>query len=548
MKYIVIFTIMLSLSFGLVTESFRYQSTAGLFEDDYDLLFDPARIPEIEGARLWTSLANFVTGDEQLFSGGSQPYFIIGGVTGLGNYYPGLMYDRRADKTAMLTGLNGPSGEPLYGSGEVTTINWNNPDTLGNFTNRTVETRTASAYEEISSSDWYIGVGTKMKNNIRLGLGFMHSDYTLKSTDPADNFGYYFANEDRIEDTLLYLSTVDFAGDDITKTSQNDFILSAWMDRESISLGLNLGFALISSKNEALILGDSAEYDIPMSPDTSYTLVSVLDSIQRPQSGSRISIGLKSFYTYNENAQGRFYLDFYTMSQSYSDDAADFYLSTREESYNDFTWDTLNTITYYDGSNSSKGIRAGTKHLFNIGPRFKFGIGIFFHTYSYTDSTTARDTTVSIQVYDNGDTISGSEDYTRTITQSETWMTMVDGSVNSFTIPVGIEFAIAKPLAFRIGAQHTLSYNDYTTTTEMIDYAPTRTLTVYGDGTQTEVIADPGPRPERSVEQEIETVPQTDYYYGLGWRVNNNLQIDFMGFNDLTDLSNWRLSATLRFD
>jgi len=53
MKYALVFLIMLSLSFGLVTESFRYQSTAGLFEDDYDLLFDPARIPEIGGARAW---------------------------------------------------------------------------------------------------------------------------------------------------------------------------------------------------------------------------------------------------------------------------------------------------------------------------------------------------------------------------------------------------------------------------------------------------------------------------------------------------------------
>ena len=48
MKYALTIAIMLSLSFGLVTESFRYQSTAQLWEDDYDLLFDPARIPEIE--------------------------------------------------------------------------------------------------------------------------------------------------------------------------------------------------------------------------------------------------------------------------------------------------------------------------------------------------------------------------------------------------------------------------------------------------------------------------------------------------------------------
>jgi hypothetical protein len=548
MKHIVVITIMVSLSFGLVTESFRYQSTAGLFEDDYDLLFDPARIPEITGARLWTSLANFVSGDENLFSGSSQPFFIIGGVYGMGNYYPGLMYDRRSDKTALYTGLNGPTGNQLFGDAEVTTINWNNPDTLGNFADRTVETNTASAYQAISSSDWYLAAATKVRDDIRFGLGYMHRDYTMKYTNPANNFGYYFATEDLIGDTTEYLQTVDFAGDDIAKTSENDFILSTWLDRQNISFGLNFTFALLNSKNEDLIIGDSAEYDFPMHPDTSYTLVSILDTATEPRSGNRISIGLKSFYDYNENAQGRFYLDFLTQSLDYGDDAMDHFFKTREESYDDYTWDTLSTVTHYDGTSNSKGLRAGTKHLFNINPRFKFGIGIFFSTLSHTDSTTTIDTTISIRVYDNGDTISGPQDYTRTITQSETWTTLVEGTVNSFVIPVGIEFAIAKPLVFRLGAQHTLSYNDFTTTTELIDYEPTRTLTIYGNGNQTEVIEDPGPRPERSVEQETEKIPTTDYYYGLGWMVTDNLQLDLMGFNELTDLSNWRLSATLRFD
>jgi len=547
MKYALVFLIMLSLSFGLVTESFRFQSTAGLFEDDYDLLFDPARIPEIGGARLWTSLANFVTGDENLFSGGSQPYIVLGGVAGLGTLYPGAMYDRRAQKTALSTGLTDPYGNPIYGDAELTIINWNNPDTLGNFTNRTVETRTRSAYELVGSSDWYLALATKL-NRIRLGFGFMHRDYRTTSTDPDNNFTYLFTSEDLLADTLEYQREVNFAGDEIAKNSENDFRFSVWFDRENISFGLNLDFDMLSTKEEAIILGDSAEYENPQQTDTNYTLVAVFDSLMQPQSGNRIGVGLKSFYNYSENTQGRFYLDFYTQSMSYGDDATDYFFKTRELSYNNFTWDTVNTATYYDGDQSSTGLRVGTKHLFNVSERLKFGIGLFFNTSSYSDSTTARDTTVSIRVFDNGDTISGPEDYTRTITQSETWMTMVDGSMKSFVIPVGLEFNIVKPLVFRLGAQHTLTYNDFTTTTELIDYEPQRTSTVYGDGTSTEIIDDPGPRPERSVEQESEKDPETDYYYGLGWMVTNNLQIDLMGFNELTDLSNWRLSATLKFD
>ncbi|KPK63225.1 hypothetical protein AMJ83_07660 [candidate division WOR_3 bacterium SM23_42] len=547
MKYALILLIMLSLSSGLVTESFRYQSTAGFFEDDYDLLFDPARIPEIGGARLWTSLANFVTGDETLFSDGSQPHIVIGGVAALGSLHPGGMYDRRADKTALNTGLNDPFGNPMYGDGELTIINWNNPDTLGNFTNRTVETTTRSAYETIESSDWYLALATRL-NSTRLGIGFMHRDYRTAFTDPNDNFTYEYFVQDLEADTLEYQENASFGGDDVVKNSDNAFVFSAWLDREKVSFGFNLDFALLSTKNEAVIIGDSAEYDYPMQPDTSYTEVAILDSLMQPQNGNRITIGLKSFYNYSENTQGRFYLDLFTQSLDYGDDAMDHFFKTREQSYNTFTWDTVNAVTYYDGSRSTKGLRVGTRHLFNVSERLKFGIGFFFNTSSYSDSTAAIDTTVDITVFDNGDTISGPEDYTRTITQSETWMTQVDGSMNSFVIPVGLEFLIIKPLVFRLGAQHTLSYNDYTTTVELVDYQPQRTLTVYGDGSQSEVIQDPGPRPERSVQQETEKIPETNYYYGIGWSAGKNLQIDLMGFNEITDLSNWRLSVTLKFD
>ena len=314
------------------------------------------------------------------------------------------MYDRSAEKTALSTWLNDPYGNPIYGDAELTIINWNNPDTLGNFTNRTVETTTRSAYELVGSSDWYLALATKL-NQMRLGFGFMHRDLRTTSTDPDNNFTYLFTSEDLVADTLEYQREVDFAGDEIGKNSQNDFRFSVWLDRENISFGLNFDFDMLSMKNEAIILGDSAEYDDPLHSDTNYTIVAIFDSLMQPQSGNRIGVGLKSFYNYSENTQGRFYVDFYTQSLSYGDDAMDYFFTTRELSYSDFTWDTVNTITYYDGDRSSKGVRVGTKHLFNISQRLKFGIGLFFNTSSFSDSTTARDTTVSIRVFDNGDNV-----------------------------------------------------------------------------------------------------------------------------------------------
>jgi hypothetical protein len=221
---------------------------------------------------------------------------------------------------------------------------------------------------------------------------------------------------------------------------------------------------------------------------------------------------------------------------------------TSEESYNYFQWDTNTTITYYEGSTSNSGFRVGTKQLFNVSDRLNFGIGFFFGSTSYSNSITSRDTTVDITVYDDGDTVSNDpDDFTATMWSSQTWQTDVDGSIKNFTIPIGAEFHIADPLVFRLGARHNISYNEYTTIDTLVDYEPERTLIEYGDGTTYEDI-DQAYDDDYSKEVEKVTLSSTDYYYGLGWKVTDNLQLDLMGFSDLTDMTNWRLSATFYFD
>jgi len=545
MKYAITIAIMLSLSFGLVTESFRYQSTAGLWEDDYDLLFDPARIPEIEGARLWTSLANFVTGTEELFSNASVPYILIGGTKNFGRYYPGLVFDKSSSTTALYTGLNDSYGNPLNGDGEVTTVDWT-LDSLGNPVSSTTTTETASAFDKENMKDFYVGVGTT-RDNLRFGIGFMRNNYNNTYTDPANNYTYDFVAEDLLEDTLTYQETAVYAGDNIYSSTENGLVFSGWMDKERMSVGFTARFDMLSYNTEAVITGDEAEYDNPQQPDTNFTTTTVLNSLTQPESGRRIALDLKLFYDYNENAQGRFYVGFFTRSIDYDDDAADYNRTTTEQSYNDFTWDTVTTATYYDGEKNTKGFKIGTKQLFNVSDRLRFGCGVFFNMVSHDDATTARDTSVTVEVYDNGDGVPGIEDYTYTAWSSETWSTQVSGNVHSFVIPIGLEFYLAKPLVFRLGAQHTMTKNDLTTTRTLVDWEPARTRTEYGDGSVVETI-DQTYTEDGSEETDTSTIPRTDYYYGIGWNVTDNLQIDLMGFNELTDLGTWKLSATFKFD
>ncbi len=545
MKYALIMAIMLSLSFGLVTESFRYQSTAQLWEDNYDLLFDPARIPEIEGTYLWTGLSNFVTGYEELFSNASVPYFFIGGTKNFGNYYPGFVYDRSSMKEALYTGLDGPGGTPLYGDGEVTSIDWQ-LDSLGDPVSRTVETQTASAYDATTGSDFYIAVGTRM-DNLRLGLGFMKKDSKNTITDPLNNYNYDFTAEDLVADTGTYQYIESAVGDEIFSDNENRVIASIWMDKENMSLGLTGEFAMLDLNEEAIITGAETEYDFPEQQDTSFYTIATMDSTMKPQSGTKIGVGVQCFYHYNEDALGKFYLGYFTESYDYGDNATEFSYMTNEESYDYFQWDTTSTITYYDGSNSTSGFKVGTKQLFNVSDRLNFGIGLLFTSSSYSNEITTTDTSVDITVYDNGDTIAGYEDYTETVWSSQTWRTDVDGSLTSFAIPVGVEFHISDPIVFRLGARHTMSYNEYTTIDTLVDYEPERTRTEHGDGTVEEDI-DQDYVDDYSKAVETETTSATDYYYGIGWQATDNLQIDLMHFEQLTDLTNWRLSVTFYFD
>ena len=544
MKYAITIALMLSLSFGLMIESFRYRSTAELWEDDYDLLFDPARIPQIEGSRLWTSLSNFVTGEEELFSDGSVPFFLIGGTKNFGKYYPGLVYDMSSDKDALYTGLDDPNGNPIYGEGQVTTTEWFD-DTLGVYRAKRVKTEIRQAFGASSNKDFYIGVGTDL-NNLRIGLGFMRETMGLTNTNPDNNFTYNYIYEDIDNDSLGFQDTINCAGDNVYGSTENEIILSGWLDKEKLALGMDVRYRMLSWKDEAIIIGDSASYTYAEHPDQDYTQAARIDSSLMPESGSKISLTLKAFYDYNDYAQGRYYFGFHTQSTNYKDDAMAYLWEGKQEIYGDYTYDTTTTITYYDGGHSSMGFRVGTKQLFEVSNRFNLGFGFFWSRTSYDDSTSARDTSVICQVRDDttqGDTL----DYTYTRWESETWSTLREGSANVFTIPVGVEFNLTETFVFRLGAQHTITKNNITTTHILSDWEPWKTKTEWYD-TTTYTYEGAATKPDNYEEIEKETNPATNYYYGVGWRVTDNFQLDVMNFREITDWGSWRLSATFHFD
>ncbi|MDI6783480.1 MAG: hypothetical protein QME64_05215 [bacterium] len=90
--------------------------------------------------------------------------------------------------------------------------------------------------------------------------------------------------------------------------------------------------------------------------------------------------------------------------------------------------------------------------------------------------------------------------------------TMVtDQSVGTLILPVGLEYTMTDWLAFRAGASHKIANT------------------------------------ENDVANTENTGSQTTYYYGAGLNITENLTVDVLGWKNLTELDNWRLSATVKF-
>jgi len=95
--------------------------------------------------------------------------------------------------------------------------------------------------------------------------------------------------------------------------------------------------------------------------------------------------------------------------------------------------------------------------------------------------------------------------------ESVTEGAIIDEEDSVLSLPVGLEYTMTDWLAFRIGATHRF-YND-----------------------------------KDDVADSEESTSETTYYYGAGLNITENLTVDVLGWKNLTELDNWKLSATVKF-
>ena len=534
--------------------SFRLASTGRLLEDDFDLLFDPARIPEIKGERLYTSLSNFVDQNEEVFSNTDNGFFLIGGSTDSEkNRYGGLVFDRLIDETPQFTGLFDRNGNPLFGMGEREDVTFFDDDGNNIYDRKSLFQETREARTEETAKDFFLGLA-RYFGDTRFGIGWEHNEGRTDTIRSGDNFTF------RNEETNLITGDLLLTDDEIgtgfvrDKFNSNTLLLSYWFFAgQDLDVGLRVGVTPFSSQDMEWWDEVQMTNRSPTDPsiDSYNRFESFTDSV--PTKGLGIRGGGTGFYDWNETVQTRVFLNIFTSSFDIKEGArletifqdadtltlgGDYVVSSNNNS-------TTGPIT---GDGSSQSLDLFTYTWAKLTDDVTFAIGIR-GTGTTRDETRITDqSTVEVFSYNDGDGVPEFADSTVTVTSSQVVEEKTSSSVNQLSVPVGIEFKIKKPVFLRLGAIHTETFTDRTTNDVQTEYSESLRHAEYGDGTFSDDLVDPSFQIPGTSETTESRSSETVYTYGLGIFVSKNLQIDLMGFSDLTDLSNWKLSAILKFD
>ncbi|MEO0079915.1 MAG: hypothetical protein ABIK44_04475 [candidate division WOR-3 bacterium] len=549
MRYCVVLCLGWAMAFGFIPQSFRLQSTAGIWDDDYDLMFDPARILEIEGYRLWTNLSNYATGNDEQFGPGRSNLFLVGGSTGKDwQVAPAGIFDHYQFERPLFTGLFGPDErDSLFGRGRSSYAEWRDLDSNGTYDFKRVMITERNAWRRGSGDDCYFGVGTEL-GAARVGAGFIWENGKVEFTNPE--FDYILHNYD----SSLIAGRLTWLHDDTGKFRQfsgsdaKRLVLSGWFKLgETWELGAMLKPGFITTDDRLERTEKSrTDFNPGVGSPTDYEQSSLDEWWKSPYSGFDLPLTVQLVLR-NDAYETWWSLGGFYASQRLGSDGGGRSVATYHRTLNPgYTteWDTM--IHNRAGARSGSGLNLGLVRRHHLAEKLEFGFGVNLGLGFGVDSLLDELQEWERVVYDNGDSLQNVFDYTRTTTSAETWLERTTASQAKAAVPVGLEFRPITPVALRLGALPTFLWENVTTTHQLLALAPRKSRTEYGDGSFSERVDEVERSPD-SRERRTSFTQTTQLTYGAGFRPVENLQIDLMGFANLVDLTGWRLSATLRF-
>jgi hypothetical protein len=550
MKYLLLLLAVATTLLAFSPGSFRLQSTSGIWEDDYDLIFDPGRLTLIDGQRVYSNLSNYVTSDEGVFGPNSSNFILVGASGHLkSKLAPAALFDGHNFRTPEFTGLlSADSGDSTFGSGRATDVSWLDLDSNGVYDFKRVRETERNAWRSGSGNDLFVGAGW-LSGSRRFGVALAWSESGTKQVLPGLDFTDHDYDSTLITGGLTYLLNDTSRYYSLACANSGSLVLSCWSDQKNgAMLGVSLSPGLLADDASFEQTLSSYADHAPADPAvTDFARRSVDNSSRLSYQGFQVPLNFTLVRPKGKSGQSWLYAQGFYRAEFLASDAGSHDITSFEQTLNPGDSAGFDSIVRaFSGLQSSFGGSIRMKELYEVGERLNVGWSVQLGARWYSD-TLADDMNERGSVrFDDGDSVQSSADYVQSITGSERWMNRLVGREAMLIVPVGLEFKIVPRVAFRLGARHTVTWDDHVTTRQLLSWAPRKIRTDFGDGTFSEQIDTLGRRVASS-EDRVGFTQATVFSYGAGLRPIDNLQIDLMGFANLVNLTGWRLAATLRF-
>jgi len=517
--------------------SFRTLSTAGLLDDNIEAILAVTEMTYVDGFNIFTNLSNFNYQSEDIFDGYSGNYLI--GFKGsmmemlhLGFLSQSYGYDETDSSYNIYTEYNDNNGDEQYD--ELTTDVWSDRE-----------------FDGYNYSTNYLAFAFGKPEGVK--AGFSYTNYR----------GTYDYNEVYVDETR----DSNMISGDLTRTynewynytdsnpyTDNIYSLVGAFNSGAMEFALNLDLGFY--KDDYLYHENDSFFE-DLDPENA--AVSIFetgyytDDYNYTQNGFMWNLGLKGYYrTTNTDS-----IEFggYFSSTNYArvpwiDSYENYYYdvypgivddATYEYRYQESIGDSTSTFgeTYMSWGIGGKFVKAVEKAHFAMGAWFGQSKDTYIDTTLYAYTTE--------EAYNNGDGIDDGMDYTYYESGSYSAEYVYNSLSTYIYLPVGIEYNFWGPITGRLGAETNLSwYNSYSSE-KYFDFNPGTYIYTYGDGSVYEYLNDANPDRTDWDYSYSEFDRYTYFSYGMGWEISKNVKLDFMGFSNLTDLTDWSISANVKF-
>ncbi len=525
--------------------SFRYQSTATLLEDNLELILDPARISWVEGTYLYTMLFNPNTADNIFSNTAWVPSFFLGGKKDFGAFdFAQFVYnvENELEDTIVFTDntLQDLDGEGTYDYFQE----YNSEEVVANYT---------------KTHECTMVGGFALSENLNIGLFYNYTKvYNIWFNNVNDNvLGTDLLSGNALLDTTGMTSdTFMFGG------SEHDIALGLGIGiNENMRIGLRGSFTVGNmAANSSHYENTFWDYTPNDQTDNETHDYELWDSMEIDKGDISYMGFAYSFFTdwnltENDNIWFEFGGEYFNQGLTEGENyylIGDYYyknIATPSSYEITETWDTLSILgdEIYSGSVQNYAITLDWIHTFDKNIIMGMGFRMNFNM----ERGMAYDTMQlrMYEYYDDGDGLPTNNDSTANLTQN--YIRTYDESTyrRVISLPVCVEFPVWKEnIRMRLGAVYSHTYTDAEDMEVYTAVEPGKWTIEYADGTTREYFEE-NPLQYTPSEHDIhysETSTLT-YTYGLGWNVSDNLTIDLMGFSNLTNIGTWMLSGTFHF-